>query len=46
MERIVVFEAGRIVEEGRPADLIAADGIFARVWALQHQTEPVLQAAD
>jgi ATP-binding cassette subfamily B protein len=46
MDRIVVFEAGRIVEEGRPADLIAADGVFARVWALQHQTEPVLQAAD
>lgn len=40
MDRIVVFEGGRIVEEGSPADLIAAGGVFGRVWALQHQTEP------
>ena len=31
-DRVVVLHGGRIVEEGRPADLLAVDGWFARLW--------------
>ncbi|MFZ2989953.1 ABC transporter ATP-binding protein, partial [Ideonella sp.] len=34
-DRILVMEHGRIVEEGRHADLIATDGLYARLAALQ-----------
>jgi len=34
-DRILVLEAGRIVEEGRHADLLAAGGLYARLHALQ-----------
>jgi len=35
MDRIVVLDQGRIVEEGRPDDLIEQDGLFARLWKRQ-----------
>jgi ATP-binding cassette subfamily B protein len=35
MDRIVVLDDGRIVEQGRHADLLAANGVYARLW--QHQ---------
>jgi ATP-binding cassette, subfamily B, multidrug efflux pump len=35
MDRIVVLDQGRIVEEGRPSDLVEQDGIFARLWRRQ-----------
>lgn len=35
MDRIVVLDAGRIVEEGSHADLLAAGGLYARYWARQ-----------
>jgi subfamily B ATP-binding cassette protein MsbA len=34
-DRILVMEAGRIVEEGSHADLLAAGGLYARLHALQ-----------
>ncbi|NEK33429.1 ABC transporter ATP-binding protein [Rhizobium leguminosarum] len=35
MDRIVVIDHGRIVEEGRPDELVEQDGLFARLWKRQ-----------
>lgn len=35
MDRIVVVDEGRIVEEGSPEELIDRDGLFARLWRRQ-----------
>lgn len=35
MDRIVVLDHGRIVEEGRPEELVERDGLFARLWKRQ-----------
>jgi ATP-binding cassette, subfamily B, bacterial MsbA len=42
-DRIVVLEAGRVVESGRHAELLAAGGLYARLYHLQY-SRPV-QAA-
>jgi ATP-binding cassette subfamily B multidrug efflux pump len=36
MDRLVVLDKGRIVEEGSHESLIARGGLYARLWA--HQT--------
>ena len=35
MDRIVVLDNGRIIEEGLPEELIKGDGLFARLWQRQ-----------
>jgi ATP-binding cassette subfamily B protein/ATP-binding cassette subfamily B multidrug efflux pump len=35
MDRIVVLDQGRIVEEGRPDELAEQEGLFARLWKRQ-----------
>jgi ATP-binding cassette, subfamily B, heavy metal transporter len=36
-DEILVLEQGRITERGTHAELLAADGAYARMWALQQQ---------
>jgi ATP-binding cassette subfamily B multidrug efflux pump len=36
MDRLVVLDKGRIVEEGDHSSLLAKGGLYARLWA--HQT--------
>ncbi len=38
---ILVMEAGKIIERGTHAQLLASDGSYAQMWALQQSAEPV-----
>ena len=35
MDRVVVLDEGRIVEDGPPAELLKQDGLYASLWARQ-----------
>jgi ATP-binding cassette, subfamily B, multidrug efflux pump len=44
MDRLIVLDRGRIVEEGDHRSLLARDGLYARLWA--HQSGGFLGAED
>ena len=50
MDRIVVLDQGRIVEEGSHGELLAQGGLYARFWQRQSggfiQTDPDCEAAE
>jgi ATP-binding cassette subfamily B multidrug efflux pump len=46
MDRVVVLDAGRIVEEGTHAELLATDGLYAGLWDRQSGGFLSLEAAE
>ena len=45
-DQILVLDQGRIVERGHFADLISAQGVFARMWALQQEEAEQAEQAE
>ena len=45
-DEIIVLRDGRVAERGRHAALLARDGLYARMWALQAEQETEPEIAD
>ena len=45
-DEILVLDHGRIVERGRHGALLAADGVYARMWQLQQTESPESSGGD
>jgi len=43
-DQILVLEQGHIVERGTHAELLAANTLYAQMWRLQQQSEPLVSA--
>jgi len=42
--RIVVLEAGRVIESGRHDELLGRGGVYARLWRIQQLEEEIARA--
>ena len=44
-DQIVVMDAGRVVQRGTHAELLAEGGLYGRLYRLQHERQPTLEQA-
>ncbi len=45
-DRIIVLEAGRIIESGKHRELLECGGTYAHLWALQQEEEKITESAN
>jgi ABC-type multidrug transport system fused ATPase/permease subunit len=43
-DRVVVLDAGRVVEQGRHEDLVGAGGLYTRLWRVQQLEAEIARA--